>query len=126
MKSQLRPAGGPKKVLVVEDELFVAMDIERVLLENGYAVLGPASTITAALRLLDFEVPDVALLDFNVLGEPVTPVADRLRIIGIPIVLTSAYDFGRMSEIEGLKGALYVQKPFDDDALLKALDDSIP
>lgn len=118
-------ADRPAKILVVEDELFVALDIETLLLTHGYAVLGPASTIDAALTLLDAELPDVALLDFNINGETVILVADRLRGFGIPIVLTSAYEIGHLNTLEPFEGALFVSKPFDSRDLLKAVAASL-
>ena len=54
--------------------------------------VGPAATVDQALRLLAGETPDVALLDINLRGELVTPVAEELRARGVPFVLASAYD----------------------------------
>ena len=72
------PASGAQPdgpaVLVVEDEFLIAMDLECLLERNGWRVLGPAATVKEALRLLDGETPDVALLDVNLRGEMVTPV----------------------------------------------------
>jgi CheY-like chemotaxis protein len=69
------PSRGPL-VLVVEDEFLIAMDLERTLERHGYRVLGPAATVDAALRLLDGEAPDVALLDVMIgapsVGKPTT------------------------------------------------------
>ena len=88
-----RPAPG-RLVLVVEDEFLIAMDLELLLQRHGWRVLGPAATVAEALRLLAGETPDVALLDVNLRGEPVTPVAEELRARGVPFVLASAYDTG--------------------------------
>ena len=67
--------------------------VRDMLLEgHGYRVLGPASTVAEALRLLAAERPDVALLDVNLRGETVTPVAEALRTRGVPFVLASAYE----------------------------------
>ena len=80
-------------VLVVEDEFLLALDLELVLERHGFRVLGPTATVAQALRLLeDGEPPDVALLDVNLKGEMVTPVAEALRARGVPFVLASAYD----------------------------------
>ena len=63
-------------MLVVEDELLIAMDLELLLQRHGWRVLGPATTLAEALRLLAAgRTPDVALLDLNLQGELVTPVA---------------------------------------------------
>jgi CheY-like chemotaxis protein len=83
-------------------------------------VLGPAATVKEALRLLDSKVPDVALLDVNLRGEMVTPVAERLRARGIPFVLASAYDGAQLAAM-GLAGTPQIGKPTNARRLLTAL-----
>src|SRR5689334_2095327 len=100
-------------VLVVEDEFLLAMDLQLVLEQHGFRVLGPAATVTEALRLLAAETPDVALLDVNLRGEMVTLVAEALRARGVPFVLASAYDRPELTATE-LAGALNVGKPAED------------
>ena len=118
------PHGPPPLVLVVEDEFLIATDLEHMLGRHGWRVLGPAATVAEALRLLDGgapgAVPGVALLDVNLRGEAVTPVAERLRALGVPFVLASAYDGDRLAAL-GLGGAPNVGKPADDRRLLAAL-----
>ena len=87
---------------------------------HGFRVLGPATTVAAALRLLDGAAPDVALLDVNLRGEPVTPVAEALRARGVPFVLVSAYDRAQLTA-EVLAGAPNVGKPTNVRRLLAAL-----
>jgi DNA-binding response OmpR family regulator len=111
-------------VLVVEDEFLIAMDLERLLERNSWRVLGPVATVKEALRLLDGEAPDVALLDVNLRGELVTPVAERLRAQGIPFVLASAYD-GAQLAVMGLAGAPQLGKPADARRLLTALRQAV-
>ena len=83
-------------------------------------MLGPAATVAEALRLLKTETPDVALLDVNLRGELVTPVAEALRALGVPFVLASAY--GRPDlEAAVLAGAPNVGKPTNERRLLAAL-----
>ena len=110
-------------VLVVEDEALIAMDLEARLERRGWRVLGPAATVARALRLLDGggEMPVVALLDANLRGETVTPVAERLRALGVPFVVASAYDGARLAEL-GLGGAPSVGKPAREAALFAALE----
>lgn len=80
-------------VLVVENEFLIALDLEQLLERHGWRVLGPAASVAEALRLLDGEVPDVALLDITLKdGETVVPVAEALRARAVPFVLASAYD----------------------------------
>ena len=107
-------------VLVVEDEFLIAMDLELLLQEHGWRVLGPAATVVEALRLLQGETPDVALLDINLQGELVTPVAEELRARGVPFVLASAYD-GHKLGVVALAEAPSIGKPTDERRLLAAL-----
>ena len=119
------PHGPPPLVLVVEDEFLIATELEHMLGRHGWRVLGPAATVEAALRLLDGGArPDVALLDVNLRGEAVTPVAARLRALGVPFVLASAYDGNRLAAL-GLGGAPNVGKPADDRRLLAALAEAV-
>ena len=112
------PAG--RLVLVVEDEFLIAMDLELLLLRHGWRVLGPAATVDQALRLLRGATPDVALLDVDLRGKPVAPVAAELRARGVPFVLASAYDGPGLREAV-LAGAPAVGKPTDERRLLAAL-----
>jgi CheY-like chemotaxis protein len=113
------PAG--RLVLVVEDEFLIAMDLEQLLRRHGWRVLGPAATVAAALRLLRGAMPDVALLDVNLGGELVTPVAAELRARGVPFVLASAYDRLGLLRDAVLAAAPNVGKPTDERRLLAAL-----
>jgi DNA-binding response OmpR family regulator len=108
-------------VLVVEDEFLIAMDLELLLERHGWRVLGPAATVAAALRLLEEdERPAVALLDVNLGGELVTPVAEALRALTVPFVLASAHEpVDRVAP--ALAGAVNVGKPTSETRLLAAL-----
>ncbi len=121
-KPQPRPDG--RLVLVVEDEFLIAMDLELLLQEHGWRVLGPAATVAEALRLLQGETPDVALLDINLQGELVTPVAEELRARGVPFVLASAYD-GHKLGVVALAKAPSIGKPTDERRLLAALRQAV-
>ena len=119
---QPRPDG--RLVLVVEDEFLIAMDLEELLRRHGWRVLGPVATVAGALRLLAGERPDVALLDINLRGELVTPVAEELRARGVPFVLASAYD-GHEPAGVALAKAPSVGKPTDERRLLAALRQAV-
>jgi len=103
------------KVLVVEDEALVAMLIEDMLSDLGCEVLGPAGSVRAALELLGRETPDAAILDVNLGGEPVYPVAEALRAAGVPFVLATGY--GQAGVAEAFREALVLQKPFEQGEL---------
>lgn len=114
------------QVLVVEDELLIAMDVEMLLDLNGHEVLGPASTIDAALRLMEDTRPDVALLDANLGGRSVVPLARRLRDMEIPFVMASAYASFDFDGGELLSGVENVGKPISERRLLAALERAAP
>ena len=117
------PAGeglGGRRVLVVEDEMLVAMEFEGLLQRQGCAVVGPASTVDRALALLDHDQPDAALLDLDLNGDPATVVAVALKARRVPFVLVTGYGEAQSSEPE-LQGAPRVDKPVNHDALVRAL-----
>lgn len=106
-----------QRLLVVEDELLVALDIESILNEAGLAVIGPASSAAEALGLLAGSEPDAALIDANLSGEPITAVAQALSDRGIPFAYVTGY--GRESLPADFQAPI-VAKPFDADQLLAA------
>jgi DNA-binding response OmpR family regulator len=82
----------PHKVLVVEDEFVVALTMEATLRRGGYDVVGPAASVRQALRRLDAERPEAAVLDVNLDGETVFPVADALAERQVPFVFVTGYE----------------------------------
>ena len=81
-----------RRVLVVEDEYFLADELNRVLQAAGVTVLGPVPTVEAALGLLELGAPDAAVLDVNLGGETVYPVADALTGHRVPFLFVTGYD----------------------------------
>jgi CheY-like chemotaxis protein len=107
------------RVLVVEDEAMVAMLIEDILLDLGCVVLGPAPSVDAALKLLDEGTVDAAVLDINLSGEMVFPVADALEGQGVPFVFSTGYG---MAGLEGRHlDRPVLQKPYQPARLRAAL-----
>lgn len=112
-------------VLVVEDEALLALMLEDMLAEAGIRIVGPAMNHDAALRLVDTTPSiDAALLDVNVGGAPIYPLAARLVERGVPIVFATGY--GREGLSADWQAHPVVQKPYATDeicgALAKALD----
>ncbi len=93
------PQSRALRVLLVEDEPLIAMDLEDALIEMGLIVLGPAGSVADALDLLQRD-PDIdgAFLDMNLRGERATAVADALGALNIPFVVTSGYGRGALPE----------------------------
>lgn len=106
-----------QRLLVVEDELLVALDIESILSDAGLDVVGPASSAGEALKLIDDSPPDAALLDANLSGEPIDAVAQALSERRIPFAYVTGY--GRES-LPPAHPAPIVPKPFDAEQLLTA------
>lgn len=112
---------GTCSVLIVEDEFLIAMETEAVLTESGYAVVGTAASVEKALRLLETMRPDVAILDVNLRGHSVSPVAARLMTLSVPFVLASAYSSENADGSDVLAGVINVGKPIRKSLLLEAL-----
>lgn len=105
-------ADGSLRVLVVEDEMIIAMELEAQLQDLGHDVIGPFPTVRRALSGLTQETPDAALLDVNVGGELVTPVAQALAVAQVPYVLLTGYT-GRQLTEPVLRNAPRLGKPLD-------------
>lgn len=83
-----------RRILVVEDDYFIAHDLSQGLTAVGAEVIGPFSQIDEALEALRYRDRAVAaaVLDFNVGGTMVHPVAEALRDAGVPFVFATGYD----------------------------------
>lgn len=99
------------RVLVAEDEFFIAMELDATLRGAGFEVMGPVSTVAAALDRLSAERPDAAVLDVNLRGERVTPVAHVLLAMDVPFVLASAYLPADLTAEPALTAARNLGKP---------------
>lgn len=110
------PSAKPARILIVEDEFFVAMSIEETVHRLGHEVVGPVGDLPGALRLAETEPLSAAILDVHLQhGERIYPVVGVLRRRGVPLVLTTAY---RDSEIDpGCAGEMLLRKPFDETEL---------
>ncbi|WP_349371948.1 response regulator [Salinarimonas sp.] len=107
-------------VLVAEDEFFVADDLVHALERRGARVVGPATSVAQALRLTEATPAlDAAVLDINLKGEMVFPVADALSARGVPFVFATGYG----SEVlpSRYSGRVRCEKPVDPDDVARAL-----
>jgi CheY-like chemotaxis protein len=111
------------RVLIVEDEMLVAMELEEALQSFGCFVVGPASRIRHALQLATEEEIDAAVLDVNLAGEKVFPVAEVLTRRGVPFVFATGYG---AAGIDGVfPDSPILQKPYPEAALAVALADAL-
>ena len=106
------------RVLVVEDEFFLALDLASTLDDLGCVVLGLAATVPEALRLLAADPPDVTLLDINLDGTRTTPVALALAAAGLPFIAVTAYASLPEPVFDGVP---IVGKPFWSEQVRDAL-----
>ena len=109
-----------RRVLIVEDEMLVGMELESLLQRQGCTALGPAPTVARALDLLEDERSDAALLDINLNGESAIQVAQALSARDVPFVLVTGYGEAQSSEAE-LRDAPRVDKPVNHRLLVRAL-----
>jgi CheY-like chemotaxis protein len=87
-----RAAGRRRRLLLAEDELLVAMEIEATLRELGYDVVGPVATVAEVERLAASAELDGAVLDVNLRGVQVFRALPRLLQRGLPVLLSSGYE----------------------------------
>ncbi|MGQ0584795.1 MAG: response regulator [Reyranella sp.] len=107
-----------RAVLIVEDDIFIALDLERVLDEAGCSVIGPAPSVERALaRIADTRL-DAALLDVNLGHELVFPLADRLSAEGIPFIFVTG-EPRTVPERHWMRPV--ITKPYQAPAVLEAL-----
>jgi DNA-binding response OmpR family regulator len=113
-----------RRILVVEDEFIVAMGLEMVLTDAGYLVAGPLGRVDQALEAATNETFDAALLDVNVRGEEIYPVAEVLTRRGIPFAFLTGY--GREAIAPEWTDATVLPKPFKAAELLATVQAFFP
>ena len=113
-----------ERILVVEDEILVSMLVEDELRDAGATVLGPAPTRGNAPRLVEAAAADggtsAAVLDINLDGQHVAPVADRLAALGVPFLFATGY--GESCDTGGHGAAPLLSKPFAPQRLVAAVE----
>jgi CheY-like chemotaxis protein len=108
-----------KRILVIEDEPLLAIDLCEQLKSTGCEVIGPAHTVEAAKRLIAEGRFDAVLLDANLGGHAVDDLAASLAAVGLPFAFATGY--GREALPQGFQDALVLTKPFDRVELLATL-----
>jgi CheY-like chemotaxis protein len=112
------PEGG--HILLVEDEAFVAMMMRDLIADFGFRVVGPFGTITDAMEALDRHQLVGAVLDVNLGGEKIYPLAEQLSGRGVPFVFVTGYASDAIED--RFASVPVLQKPVDGVALRRALD----
>lgn len=110
---------GSLRVLLVEDEMMVALMIESMLAELGHDVVGPVARLDKGLQLAEREPLDLAILDVNIDGREVYPIADALAARDIPFVFATGY--GNAGLRPAYQDRPTLQKPYRFDDLHAAI-----
>jgi two-component system, response regulator PdtaR len=113
-----------RRILVVEDEWLIALDIRDILEDWGCRVLGPVATAEAALKAIAEDPPDCALLDVQLAKGTSEPVAAALRTGGHPYLTLTAYRRGHLTG--ALLDAPMLSKPVDEKKLWQAICSLLP
>lgn len=108
------------RVLVVEDSALILMEVEAAIEDAGGTVVGPATRLGQAADLAESEEFDVALLDVNLDGELIYPVAETLVRRDKPFVLATGYDPGNSIAPE-YRDRPVLRKPYTGDGLVQLL-----
>ena len=107
------------RILVVEDEYLIRMLREDMLADLGYEVAAATGTIAEASEVATSGQFDAAILDVNVDGKEIYPVADILAKRGVPFIFVSGYGEGSLTERYRTRPSL--QKPFQAEQIEAAL-----
>jgi len=107
------------RILIVEDDAYLAADLAEALRARGAIVIGPAATLAEAFRAVESHWIDCAVLDVNLDGEMSFPIADRLESACIPYVIASGYGADALPERFRSKPRL--EKPYRSEALAEMM-----
>jgi DNA-binding NtrC family response regulator len=108
-----------RRILLVEDEVMVAMLLETILEDEKCTTVGPFGDVSSALAAARRETVDAAVLDINLAGEMVFPVAEALAERGVPFLLLSGY--GATALPQDRRHWPVCDKPFKSDELVSVL-----
>jgi len=107
----------PLRILLAEDEMLVAMLLEDILSDLGHTLVGPLAHLDKTLHAARHETLDLAILDVNLQGEEIYPVAEVLQARGIPFAFSTGY--GVHGLLERWQKQPTLQKPYHRDELYR-------
>ena len=112
-----------RRILIVEDEMLVALNLEDMLVQLGHTVVAMAARIPEAMKLAAESHIDLAILDLNLSGMSSFPVADVLRSRGIPFMFATGY--GSRGLTESYRSEIVMAKPYGLLQLQNTINDVI-
>jgi len=115
--------GDQASILLVEDEVLIRMMLVEMLEELGHKIVAEAGHIDEARSLAEIEKYDLAILDINLQGCNVQPVAEAVAARGLPFFFLSGY--GSDGVPDQFKGTPTLRKPCAIDALKRVIDTTI-
>ena len=110
-----RPMIGNNRIMIVEDEILVALAVADYLTDLGFSIVGPFTKLVDAKLAVAQGHVDAAILDVNLAGEPIYPLAEILAERSVPFIFTTGY--GAESIDARFKGAPVLQKPIEQEDL---------
>jgi CheY-like chemotaxis protein len=116
-----RPQGG--SVFLVEDEVMIRMMVADMLVELGYSIAAEAGEISEAIRLAQSTDFDLAILDVNVNGKVISPVADLIKARNRPFIFATGY--GSSGLPEEYRDRPSLQKPFQIETLARVIENTL-
>jgi DNA-binding response OmpR family regulator len=108
-----------RRILLVEDETFVTMLLEDMLDELGCILAGAAASFPDGLRIAQTVEADAAILDVNLAGQEIFPIAERLVVRGVPVIFATGYDQEALPQ--RWRTAPVIRKPFSIEQVRAAL-----
>lgn len=112
-------------ILIVEDQMLIALDLEAMLEEEGITRVFAANSVQQGLQQIEASPPDLAVLDINLGANTSFPVADALRAKGIPFVFATGYGEGA-ERPDNLADVPIVRKPYSRETVTRALTQLLP
>jgi CheY-like chemotaxis protein len=112
-----------RRILIVEDEMLIALNLEDMLVQLGHIVVAMAARIPEALKFAAESDIDLAILDLNLSGLSSLPVADVLRSRGIPFMFATGY--GSNGLTESYRNEVVLGKPYGVSDLQNAINNVI-
>lgn len=100
-----------KSILIVEDDPFIAMDLEDTFAEAGFDVIGPVADVKSGLSLIKSQKPDIATLDYNLGRENSVPIANALEDLHVPYIFLSG-QMSRVIEDHNVPAQSIIGKPY--------------